>query len=74
MYASIGSFSLRCLRIIVWMFLMRYTFRRLRSEIDKLLGSDRILCLVVAIETALADERYEVRTRRCSLTDCALNE
>ena len=35
--------------------------RRLRSEIDKLLGSDRGLCLVVAIETALADERYEVR-------------
>ena len=35
--------------------------RRVRSEIDKLLGSDRVLCLVVAIETALADERYEVR-------------
>ena len=37
---------------------------RLRSEIDKLLSSDRILSLVVAIETALADERYEVR-RMC---------
>ena len=41
-----------------------HAIRRLRSEIDKLLGSDRILCLVVAIETALADERYEVRHHR----------
>ena len=33
---------------------------RLRTEIDRLLGSDRVLSLVVAIETALSDERYEV--------------
>ncbi len=47
---------------LAWMLVMRcWPFDRLRSDIDKLLGSDRILCLVVALETALADERYEVR-------------
>ena len=40
--------------------------RRLRSEIDNLLSHDRVLCLVVAIETALADERYEVREQGLS--------
>ena len=47
----------------VWVSRCVLDAHRLRSEIDKLLGSDRILCLVVAIETALADERYEVRIR-----------
>ena len=41
---------------------------RLRAEIDKLLSSDRILSLVVAIETALADERYEVQLKLNSTT------
>lgn len=35
----------------------------LRTEIDRLLGSDRVLSLVVAIETALSDERYEEAAR-----------
>lgn len=34
---------------------------RLRDQIDKVLASDRALSLVVAIETALEDGRYEVR-------------
>lgn len=34
--------------------------RRLRNKIDNLLASDRALSLVVAIETALEDKRFEV--------------
>jgi hypothetical protein len=33
---------------------------RIRNQIDNLLASDRALSLVVAIETALEDKRFEV--------------
>jgi hypothetical protein len=41
--------------------------RRIRNQIDNLLASDRALSLVVAIETALEDKRFEVQSRvlRC---------
>jgi len=38
----------------------RASGRRLRNQIDNLLASDRALSLVVAIETALEDKRFEV--------------
>ena len=42
---------------------------RIRNEIDNVLASDRTLSLVVAIETALEDKRFEVRSR---ISCCAL--
>ncbi len=39
---------------------------RLRAEIDKMLTGDRMLSLVVAIETALEDKRFEVQLLRLS--------
>jgi hypothetical protein len=33
---------------------------RLRDEIDHILSSDRLLSLVVALETALEDQRFDV--------------
>ena len=42
---------------------------RIRNQIDNVLASDRTLSLVVAIETALEDKRFEVRSR---VSCCAL--
>jgi hypothetical protein len=35
---------------------------RLRDKLDKMLASDRMLSLMVAMESALDDARYEVST------------
>lgn len=39
--------------------------RRIRSQIEDLFRQDRGIALVVALDTALADERYEVGEMPC---------
>jgi len=41
--------------------------RRLRDQVERLLASDRALALVVAIESALEDDRLEARAGACAL-------
>ena len=52
--------------------IMLVAARRIRNQIDNLLASDRALSLVVAIETALEDKRFEVHSpiSCCALKPC----
>ena len=43
---------------------------RLRDKIDHIMQSDRAMSLVVAIETALEDKRYEVRPPSMDVPSC----
>jgi hypothetical protein len=45
---------------------------RIRNQIDNLLASDRALSLVVAIETALEDKRFEVQCSSRGATPISL--